>query len=53
MDRKVSLKVNGQDIPLNPFVKDIITNVLKGVVESLDKIPGKPDKIEVKIEEEA
>lgn len=52
MGKKVSLKVNGQDIPMNPFVKDIVSNVVKGLVDSLDKIPGDKNHIEIKIEEE-
>jgi hypothetical protein len=52
MDRDVSLKVNDREIPLNPFVKDVFANVIKGLVNSLDKIPESRNKIEIAIEEE-
>ncbi len=52
MARKVSLKINGQNIPLNAFVKRVVANVVKGMVDSLDKIPGEKEKIEIIIEEE-
>ncbi len=52
MDRNVCLKVNDQEIPLNSFVKNMIANVVKGLVDSLDKIPGSKDKIEIMVEEE-
>lgn len=52
MVRKVSLQVNGENIPLNPFVRDMVRNVVRGIVNSLDKIPDDIRTIEVKIEEE-
>ncbi len=51
MNKKVSLKINGQKIPLNAFVKKVFANVVKGVVDSLDKIPENKEKIEIIIEE--
>ncbi len=50
MDKNVSLKVDGREIPLNPFVKTIFSKVIKGLVDSLDKVPGDKNKIEVIIE---
>jgi hypothetical protein len=50
MDKKVNLKVNGQEIPLNPFVTTVVFNVVKGLVDSLDKIPDNPGTIELRIE---
>ncbi len=52
MDKNICLKVNGQDIMLNAFVKSMITNVVEGMVDSLDKIPEKRNKIELIIDEE-
>ena len=52
MDRNVCLKVNDRDIPLNPFVTGLFANVVKGLVDSLDKIPGSKNKIEIMVEEE-
>jgi hypothetical protein len=52
MNKNVSLKINGQEIPLNAFVKEVVANVVKGIVDSLDKIPENRNKIEIIIEEE-
>lgn len=46
----VSLKVNGREIPLNAFVKKVVTNVVEGLVDSLDKIPDERTRIEIIIE---
>jgi hypothetical protein len=46
-EKDVVLKVNGTAIPLNPFVKRLFTNVIAGLVDSLDKIPPARDKIEI------
>lgn len=48
----VRLKVNDRDIPLNPFVTEIFSNVIEGLVDSLDKIPEPWNKIEIFIEKE-
>lgn len=48
-EKNVSLKVNGKDIPLNHFVKDVIEETIKGMVSSL-KGCGNPEKIEIKID---
>jgi hypothetical protein len=49
MENKIMLKVNGQVIALNPFVKKIIANVLLGAVQALDKIPQPIKKIEISL----
>jgi hypothetical protein len=50
MDKKIILKVNGQEIPANPFVQDVFVNVINGLVDSLNKVPRDKDKIEIIIE---
>ena len=50
MNKKIILKINGQEIPLNLFVKSIFFNVINGMVDSLDKIPEKKETIEILIE---
>jgi hypothetical protein len=52
MDKDVCLKVNDQEIPLNPFVKHVFANVIEGLVNSLDKIPESINKVEITIEVE-
>jgi hypothetical protein len=49
---KVTLKVNGKEIPLNPFVTNVFNNVVGGLVDALDKVPEVRKQIEVRIEEE-
>lgn len=51
MDKKITLKVNDQEIPLNPFVTDVFLNVINGLVNSLNKVPEKKNKIEVIIQQ--
>jgi hypothetical protein len=46
----VCLKVNGKEVPLNPFVTLVFFNVINGLVDSLDKIPEDKTKIEISIE---
>jgi len=47
MENKIELKVNDRVIALNPFVMKIISNVVLGVVQALDKIPAPWEKIEI------
>ncbi len=52
MENKITLKVNDQVIALNPFVKKIITNVVLGAVQALDKIPQPLERIEIILQTE-
>ena len=49
---RTTLKVNGEDIPLNEFVNRFFANVLRGMVQSLKGVET-PNVIEVKVEFEA
>jgi hypothetical protein len=51
MAKKITLKVNNQEIPLNPFVTDVFLNVINGLVDALHKVPEKKNKIELIIEQ--
>jgi hypothetical protein len=46
--KKVVLKVNGQEISLNPFANNIISNTVWSMISSL-KLEEKPKDIEIKI----
>ena len=46
----ISLKVNNEEVPLNPFVQHIFINVVNGLIDSLDKIPDEKYSVEIKIE---
>jgi len=45
----VSLRVNGVEIPLNPFVQEVFANVVSGLVRSLRGAPSRPSDIEVRV----
>lgn len=48
--KKIVLKVNGEDIPMAPFVKSILNGTVKGFVEELNGCEN-AEKIEILIEE--
>lgn len=50
MDKKIVLKVDEHEIPMNPFVQELFINVINGLVDSLDKIPVGKEKIEILVE---
>lgn len=52
METKAFLKVDGKEIPLNAFVTEVFSNVINGLVDSLDKIPDDKKVIEIRIEKE-
>lgn len=45
----VRLVVDGAPIELNPFVQDVVRNVLLGLVSSLKGVPRNPRKVEVTV----
>jgi len=52
MENRIELKVNGKVIALNPFVSKIISQVVLGAVQSLDKIPQPWETIEISLQAE-
>jgi len=48
--KKITLKVNEKDIPLNPIMSNMLTNILTAFVNTLKKIPEDMKKIQVEIE---
>lgn len=36
-DRDVSVAISGTEVPMNPFVKDLVANVVLGLVKTLKK----------------
>ncbi len=52
MKNKITLKVNDRVIAMNPFVRKIVSNVVLGAVESLDKIPQPWKKIVITLQAE-
>jgi len=52
MSNKIKLHVNGDDVPMNPFVKRTFTKVIEGLISSLDKLPDTINKIEITINNE-
>lgn len=52
MKNKITLKVNGRTIAMNPFVCRIVSNMVLGAVQSLDRIPEPWKKIEITLQAE-
>jgi hypothetical protein len=48
--KKITLKVNEKDIPLNPIMSNMLTNILTAFVNTLKKIPEDMEEIKVHIE---
>jgi|GEM_PF-776527 len=48
--REVKVKVNGKDIPLNPFATNILGNAIWAMIECL-RLEEKPAKVEIEISE--
>ncbi|NWF94470.1 MAG: molybdopterin-guanine dinucleotide biosynthesis protein B [Syntrophaceae bacterium] len=46
----ITLKVNGRNVPLKPFIRDFLSGSIKGMVRSLKGCEN-PQKIEIQIEE--
>lgn len=49
-ERKVILKINGEEIPLNSFVQGFISSTILGMVSSLKRREEALRKIEIVIE---
>jgi hypothetical protein len=48
--KKITLKVNEKDIPLNEIMSNMLTNILTAFVNTLKKIPEDMSDIQVHIE---
>lgn len=49
MEPLVKLKVDGQVIPLNAFVQNLVAETVKGMVRALKGIPGSPQSIIIEV----
>ena len=52
MNNKIELKVNGRVIAMNPFVRKIVSQIVLGAVQSLDRIPQPWKKIAITLHAE-
>ena len=52
MGNNIKLKVNDDQVPMNPFVKRTFSKVIEGLISSLDKLPEEIKKIEITINNE-
>jgi hypothetical protein len=48
----VILELDGEAVPINPFVQKIFLNTLTGMVRSLDKVKENPREIRLTIVKE-
>ena len=49
MEPLVKLKVDGQVVPLNAFVQNLVAETVKGMVRALKGIPGRPENIIIEV----
>jgi len=49
MEPLVKLKVDGQVIPLNSFVQNLVAETIKGMVRALKGVPGSPENIIIEV----
>ncbi len=47
---EIRLRVDGVEIPMNPFVKNVLRNIINGFIESLKNVPRTKRKINIEIE---
>ena len=47
MSEEIKLQINEKEIPINPFVKDIIKDVNLAILKHLREIPEKVKKITI------
>ena len=52
MEPLVKLKVDGQVVPLNAFVQNLVAETVKGMVRALKGIPGRPENIIIEVRRE-
>ena len=48
--RSIKIKVNGKDVPLNPFATHIVGSTIWAMITSL-RLDEKPSKVEIEISE--
>lgn len=48
----IILEVDGESIPMNPFVQKIFINTILGMVRSLDKVKEKAQRFQITIQKE-
>lgn len=44
MERDIVMKINGKEVFMKYFVKDIFMNVLSGLIDSLENVPVDRDR---------
>jgi len=49
---KLTLHVDGKEIPIKEFVRDVFINVSLGMVDTLKGVPEQPGKVEITLERE-
>jgi molybdopterin-guanine dinucleotide biosynthesis protein B len=52
MEPLVKLKVDGQVVPLNAFVQNLVAETVKGMVRALKGIPGSPQSLIIEVRRE-
>lgn len=47
MEYQIQLKVDDSEVAMNAFVQDVTTNVVLGIIRSLNDVPDDPERIEL------
>ncbi len=50
MEKRVVLKINNEEVPLNSFVQEFISSTILGMISSLKKKDEKIERVEIVIE---
>jgi hypothetical protein len=51
MEREVRITVDGREVPMNPFVRSMVVNIITAMIDSL-KGADSSGRIEITLEEE-
>jgi hypothetical protein len=47
--KKIDLLINKEEIPLNPIMSKVLTNIILGFIEALKEIPENKKEIKIQI----
>ncbi|HIP57543.1 MAG TPA: hypothetical protein EYH02_05730 [Ignisphaera aggregans] len=47
---EIRLRIDGVEIPMNPFVRNVLRNIVLGFLNSLKNVPEKRQRIDIEIE---
>jgi len=45
----IKMKINEEDIPLNPIMSTVLTNMIMGFIDALKGVPEEKKKVQIEI----